>query len=74
MMCSRLSSNIVELLLVLGGMHISHELFFTRSVITGLVVNLFNSSSHLFLDLMDCLLLLVRVKMRVIYDSVSKLV
>ena len=74
MMLSRLSCNIIEFLLVLGGMHIKHELFFTRSVITGLVMNLFNSSSHLILDLLDCLLLLVWVKMGIIYDSVGELI
>ena len=73
-MLSSAFSNIVELLLILGCMHIKHKLFLARSKITSLVMNLLNGTSDLLLNLMDCLLLLVRVKIWVVNDPVSELV
>ena len=66
--------NCIQFLLILGSVHVCHELFSTRSMVASLVVNLFNRSPDLILDLLDSVLLLSWVKIWVVNDSIGELV
>lgn len=66
--------NCIQFLLILGSVHVCHELFSTRSMVASLMMDLFNGSSDLILDFLDSVLLLSRVKIWVVNDSIGKLV
>ena len=66
--------NCIQLLLILGSVHVCHELFSTRCMITSLMMNLLNGSSDLILYFLDSVLLLSRVKIWVVNDSIGELV
>lgn len=66
--------NCIQFLLILSSVHVCHELFCTGSMVASLMMDLFNGSSDLILDFLDSILLLSRVKIWVVNDSIGELV